>query len=189
MKILPKEGDKSSLIDSEVTATLKWKAAVDLDLHCFYLLKSNQPIKQKGFIKKLLEKLFGTSDETIMINSGHICFRSRGSKQSNPFIYLDKDSGVGDTAGNNEENIYFTDLTKIENAIIVANIFNKSTNFSKYDGEVVVKSKNESFKVPLICKTNGSWCVIARIDNTTGTPHLININKTMRTEPKIENFI
>jgi len=118
-----------------------------------------------------------------------IYFGDKGDLNTTPFIYLDKDSGVGDQGGDNKENIYLTNLPIIENALIVANIFNKTTNFSKYDGWVIVKSKNESFKVPLICKTTGSWCVIARIDNSTGTPHLININKTMRDKPNIEDFI
>ena len=187
MKILPKVGDKEQITDSKVRATLRWKTSIDLDLHCFYLLKG-QNAKKKGFIKKILEKIFGPS-ECDNSNSGHIFFSNRGSKNNNPHIWLDKDSGVGDVGGDNEENIYFENLSVINHALIVANIYNKNTNFSRYNGKVIVKTKSQEIEVPLTCKKNGSWCVVARIDNETGTPHLINVNKTMTSKPSIPDFL
>ena len=187
MKILPKEGDKSTISGAKIKATLRWKTNVDLDLHCFYLLK-NQEVKKKGILSKILKMLGWNGNEYENDNNGHIGFQNKGYKNATPYIWLDKDSGIGDRGGNNEENIFFEDLSSISHALIVANIFNKNTNFSKYDGEVIVTSQTQTIKVPLTCKTLGSWCVIARIDNEY-IPHLINVNKTMKNKPDISEFI
>lgn len=180
---LAQKGDQTSLSGNDFQATLRWRAAVDLDLYCFYRLKSeNAASEKKGFLGKLKTAVSKDSSTT----AGKVFFGSRGSKTSSPWIYLDQDAGIGDKGGDNEENIYFTNLEKIEQAIIVANIYNKpNSNFASYDGEVEVKCGTNQITVPLTENKPGNWCVVAHIDNTSGSPKLININETQQNEPSI----
>jgi hypothetical protein len=34
----------------------------------------------------------------------------------------------------------------------------------------------------------GAWCVIAEIDNRTGTPKIVNANQVMKKQPSIKTF-
>jgi len=166
-------------------ATLRWKAAVDLDLHCFYSLKSaGQASQPTGFFGKIKAAL------TTTPTSGHVHFANKGQRNSAPWIVLDQDAGVGDVGGDNEENMHFFDIDKIEHALICANIYGKpNSNFASYDGRVIVQAAGREFEVPLTETQTGSWCVVARINNSTGTPQLINVNRTQRAEPRIEEFL
>jgi tellurite resistance protein TerA len=106
-------------------------------------------------------------------------------------IYLDKDAGIGDVGGTNEENLYFTDLQYMEHILIVANIYNKpNANFASYDGRVTLKADDRSFEVPLTATTGGSYCIIAHIDNSGPSgPVLVNVNKVQREKPTIGSFL
>ena len=172
--ILKQKGDANK----NYQAILKWTSAVDLDLHCFYKLKDD-PNGGKGFFGKM----FSSNQE------GQISFSSKGSELKAPWIRLDHDSGVGDTGGDNEENMFFSNIDKIENAIIVANIFNKDTNFSQYKGKVIIQGGNTSFEVPLTETQTGSWCVIALIDNRNENTVLKNINITLKNKPLLKDYI
>lgn len=101
MKLKPKETGSGH---QEVVATLKWTAAVDLDLHVYYSPKGAvlQPAK-KGFLG------IGGSPAK-MSGEGTISFRNYGSLTSAPFIKLDKDSGVGGVVaeGGNKETMTIT---------------------------------------------------------------------------------
>jgi uncharacterized protein involved in tellurium resistance len=180
---LKRKGETAALPGNDFKATLKWKAPVDLDLHCFYRFKKESTSSSKSVLKKL----FGSEGSQ---KEGHIYFSNRGNRDNSPWIFLDQDSGIGDVAGNNEENIYFSQLDRIDHALIVANIYNKpNANFSSYDGVVIVRGADKEVEVPLTEQQKGSWCVIARIDNSSGRPKLINVNKTQREEPLINRFI
>jgi len=180
--VLKQKGEKVALKGKSFHAVLRWKTAVDLDLHCFYQLKGNAEKPSKG----LLGKIFKGSSSDL----GQISFMKRGSKTDSPWISLDKDAGVGDVGGSNEENIYFTKLDQIEHALIAANIFNKpNSNFSSYGGLVTVKGGGREVEVPLIEKQPGSWCIIARIDNSGDKPQLININQTQQDKPDLSRFM
>jgi len=182
--VLKQKGEKTVLSGNDFQATLRWKASVDLDLHCFYQLKGAAPAPAKG----VLSKIFGRSGSGS--GEGHVCFSSRGSKGGSPWIYLDQDAGIGDVGGDNEENIYFTKLDNIKHALVVANIYNKANaNFASYDGMVIVRCGGREIEVPLTESNPGSWCVIARFDNSSGTPQLINVNKTQQNEPTINQFV
>ena len=167
-------------------ATLKWKTSVDLDLHCFYKLKSDgpAPAPPSGFWGAL-KQAFDTAPKT----EGQVYFGSKGSRNSAPWITLDQDSGVGDVGGDNEENMHFWNIDKIEHALIVANIFNKTTNFAQYSGKVIVEGGGKSFEVPLNETRTGSWCVVARIDNSTGNPQLHNVNVTTAHKPQLNEYV
>ena len=102
---------------------------------------------------------------------------------------MDQDAGIGDQGGDNEENIRFGDISVINRAIIVANIFNKpNARFGTYDGRVSVKAGEQEILVPLNTKEMGAWCVIAEIDNQSGTPKIVNCNQVMKKRPSIQSF-
>ncbi|MDM8538686.1 hypothetical protein QUF70_18175, partial [Desulfobacterales bacterium HSG17] len=70
------------------------------------------------------------------------------------------------------------------------NIFNKpKSNFSSYGGMVTVSGGGREIEVPLMEKQPGSWCIIARIDNSGDKPQLININQTQQDKPDLSRFI
>ncbi len=163
-------------------ATLKWKSSVDLDLYCLYKLKGANP--NPSFIEKIKVFLFGDEEDL----QGTINYGNKGSENRSPFIRLDEDSGIGDTGGDNEENIFFGNIDKIESAIIVANIYNRNTNFAQYNSSVSVQGGDKKFTVPLSETKTGSWCVVAKIDNKNGESILTNINETLSSKPKLNNY-
>jgi len=164
-KIIIREKESANIPLKNLVATLSWQKAIDLDLYAFYQTKS-------GAV-------------------GKVFYGSRGSLTSSPYIELDKDAGVGDKGGKNEENIRFADLSHYKHILIVANIFAKANaNFAQFGGTVVVKAEDQSFEVPLTAKDGGSWCTIAHIDNTNPiSPQLKNVNTVSYDTPKIEEFV
>jgi tellurite resistance protein TerA len=167
--ILKKQGDtaKISLKKNEISTVhvrLSWTKAVDLDLHVFYKTKKGE--------------------------TGHIYFGEQGHLKKEPYVILDKDSGVGNTAGDNEENLRIGNMSHFSTLLIATNIFrfigflNSGDNFAKYDGKVTLKTDSgESIEVPLISEEKGLWCLIAKIDNTGDAPLVTNINKVQKEEP------
>lgn len=184
---LKKKGENTSIPIKSLKATLSWTASVDMDFHAYFRTKKSPPKKGGG----LIAKLFGSGNAEYL-EEGRIYFGNRGNKAGFPWIYLDKDSGVGDKGGNNEENLYFADLTNIEHLLIVANIFNKpDANFASYDGKVTIRANDNSYEVPLTETSPGSYCVIAHIDNSAqeGLPKLTNINMVIKKAPTIREFL
>ncbi|GBC59865.1 hypothetical protein DENIS_0806 [Desulfonema ishimotonii] len=180
--VLKQKGEKASLACKSFDAVMRWRTSVDLDLHCFYRLKPDAPKPARGFLGKIFK-----GQPTA---EGHISFMNFGNKTDSPWIFLDRDAGVGDRGGDNEENIHFTRVDQIEHALIVANIFNKpNANFASYDGVVVVRGGSREIEVPLSESQPGSWCVIARLDNSGATPQLINVNQTRKDEPVLSDFL
>jgi len=136
--------------------------------------------------KQFLGKIFSGGASGV----GQISFMNRGSKTASPWIFLDKDAGVGDRGGSNQENIWFTKVDEIEHALIAANIFNKpNANFATYSGLVTVRCGGQEIEVPLTESAPGSWCIIAHLDNSRATPQLININRTQKDKPELSQFI
>ncbi|MBU1625911.1 stress response protein [bacterium] len=185
--VLKQKGDKVAIPIKNFQATLSWTAAVDLDLHAYFKPKATSPPEKAGFLKKML---LGAGSEKSK-KEGCVYFSDRGSKTSFPWIYLDKDAGVGDVGGQNEENLYFTGLQRMEHILIVANIFNKpDANFASYDGKITLKADGQSFEVPLTATTGGSYCIIARINNSGPSgPVLVNVNKVQRERPTVNSFL
>ena len=172
--ILKKPGDaislrKASKIEN-IHVKLNWTKGVDLDLHAFYITKNGK--------------------------FGHIFFGNKGKLTTSPYIALDKDSGVGNSAGNNEENMTIKTLEDIDKIIIATNIFRfmgflkKEDNFAKYDGRVLIKTNNgDDIEVPLTSTKSGRWCIITKIDNSNPTdPKVININHIQSSEPKVNDL-
>jgi len=167
---LKKKGDAAEITlkkkgATAVHAKLSWKKAVDLDLHAFYKTKEGK--------------------------FGHVYFSNKGRLDKEPYIALDEDAGVGNTAGDNEENIRIGQLDHLSSVLIATNIFrflgflSSGENFAKYDGKVVIETDSgDSIEVPLTSEEKGRWCLIAKIDNTGDTPRVININQVQKKEPK-----
>ena len=152
-------------MESSSQVKMTWKKAVDLDLHAYCIDSQN--------------------------NYVHIYFAQKKSPCSN--IFLDQDAGVGNTAGDNEENLTVKDLSKVKKIIFVANIFRFFGNlftsgdkFCNYDGQILIRAMGEEIKVPLNSPDLGRWAVIAMIDNERGTSTIKNINAILKAEPTKE---
>jgi uncharacterized protein involved in tellurium resistance len=186
--LLQSQGDSAelSVLNGDISAQLVWTASVDLDLHCFYETKETTVESSGGF----LSSLFGSSSpKREPAQDGQIYFGNRGKLDRLPYIELDQDAGIGDQGGDNEENIRFGDISVINRAIIVANIFNKpNARFGSYDGRVSVKAGDQEILVPLTTREMGAWCVIAEINNESGTPRIINVNQVLKNKPSITKF-
>lgn len=164
--VLKEKTDKANIPVTNLLVTLSWQAAVDLDLYCMY-------------------RSFDGVESTIY-------FHNKGSLNTAPFIKLDRDDGVGDVGGRNEENIRIENLWDTSHLLLVANIFNKpNANFALFDGKVSVSSlAGHGFEVPLTASEGGSWCVIARVDNAQSVnPFLINVNEVTFNKPKISDYV
>lgn len=152
-----------------VRVRLSWTSGVDLDLHAYYRSKEGE--------------------------EGHIYFARRGGLQKPPYIRLDEDAGVGNRAGANEENIVIGRLDHLESVVIATHIFrffgflHRGDNFAKYDGRVLVAPEGRpGVEVPLSSSDPCKWYVIAKIDNSGETPHVVNINRTQSEEPDLAVF-
>jgi tellurite resistance protein TerA len=158
--------------ETKIRAILKWNAEVDLDIHAFFRPKD------------------GSKD-------GHVSFESKGSKKRPPYICLDKDMGVGNVGGDNQEIITIGTLAHIDSILIATNIFRffgflaADENFGKYDGKIkLITSKSNEIDIPLTSGTPGRWCVIALIDNSDPySPIVTNINKVTESEPKLDDYL
>jgi len=168
---LKQKGEKTNFLkkkaqDTEIKVTLRWTAGVDLDLHAF-----------------------GITEEDKL---NHIYFNSKGKKNKAPYIVLDKDSGVGNTAGDNEENLVVYNLGHYRKILFTAHIYRffpffSDVFFGKYDGSVVVKALDEEIQVPLNAKEKGKWALISMIENTNpqGESNVVNINIIQKNEPTL----
>lgn len=186
---LKNKNDSSPLKENTAKATLYWKTNVDLDLYTLFCKKGSAP-KKRGLLSGLLG---GGSSGGSGIGEVFYGNRTRMRLDSFPYITLDKDSGVGDIVeeeGFNEENMEIGQIAAHDMILIVANIYSKSTNFAQYGGNVTVRCPgHDDIMIPLTETKTGSWCVVAKIDNRGAIPQLINVNQTMRSKPKIADFM
>lgn len=153
---------------TNLAVRLAWTADVDLDLMVFY------------------RKTDGGNGGIL---SEHYPNGNQGRAGEFPYITLDEDAGVGATGGDNDENITIEkiDPTIAEYYIVTINytdaISGNQSTFSSYDGGVIVKGtengEETSVAVPLDASERGHVALIARIDNTSGTPKLVNENRIM----------
>jgi uncharacterized protein involved in tellurium resistance len=177
-KVILREKGQRALVASKgatVKATLNWKTSIDFDLHCFYKTKK---LENAGFF----QKMFGNTEA----QSGHISFREKGTLDESPYIKLDKDAGIGDKGGDNEENIYFGKLENLDRAWIAVNTFNKPNScFANYDAKVTLHLGEQEIIVPLKEKTPGAWCVIAELVSDKDGIYLVNINQTQSETPAL----
>ena len=162
-KIVLKDQNEEAYISvKQLMVTLKWTAAVDLDLMAFYKAKDG---KEGG------------------VFSDNYPGGTLGSLNAFPFIELSGDEGVGGKGGDNEESIRITKLDDLATVYIVTinyddAVENKPSAFSDYDGAIVVMNdKGEAVEVPLNATAKGHVAVVCKIDNTNPVgAKLINVN-------------
>ena len=141
-------------ISGHIKVKMKWTSAVDFDLAALY------------------EKKDGSE--------GMVYFGEKGSLAKFPFILLDKDAGVGDSGGDNEENLTIgkiDDLAKLHLVTWDYNAVKKASHarFDNSDIKLFFDDGNQvKHEVHLHTGDMGNTIVIATIDNTGNTPQLIN---------------
>ncbi len=162
---LKTKGAEAYVSIKQLVVSLKWTAAVDLDLMAFYKAKDGK---------------------VGAVFSDNYAGGTMGSLNSFPFIQLSEDAGVGATGGENEEVIRITKLDDMAEVYICTINFTdasqgKESRFSKYDAQVtVVDDKDENIVVPLDSSLAGAVAVIAKIDNSGFMgAKLVNENRIM----------
>jgi hypothetical protein len=150
-------GDSATLDTSvpitEVNVRLQWQAAVDLDLNAFYTLKSG--------------------------DYGEV----RYSNKIGPNMRLDTDAGVGDAAGQNEENITITALEDFKDIWFATDIFSRGGSYSDYDGRVTLETNTgETIAVPLTSPETKPYLVIAKLIDSPEGPTVVNLNEAVDCE-------
>ena len=149
---------------TNIAVKLKWTKAIDLDLHAFYLTKDG--------------------------NEHHVYF---AVKDAGHGITLDKDSGVGDAAGANEENLTVRSLDNIDRILFTTNIYGgkkSSDRFANYDGEIQFTTNHgDVIEIPLQAQQKGNWCVLSLLDTSNqNTPSVKSVNKVINVDPNIHEY-
>lgn len=173
-KVLEQSKDFSEISSSfnHIAVTLSWTQAVDLDLYAFYHTKDGKV--------------------------GEIFYDNKGSLRNFPFMKLDEDSGIGNTSGDNEENLIITSISGMDYILIAVNIFKeksifsffkKEDSFARYDGKILVQpDTKQRVEIPLSSPESGEWCIVAGIDNRGNTPRVLNINSVEKKKPDLKHW-
>ncbi|MEZ5672583.1 MAG: hypothetical protein R3E08_09445 [Thiotrichaceae bacterium] len=130
--------------------------------------------------------------------TGEIYHDSRGSLKAFPFMRLDEDAGVGNTSGDNEENLTITSLAEMEFVLIAVNIYQekgifsflkKKDSFARYDGKIMIQpDTGQDIEIPLSSVESGGWCVVAGIENCGDKLKVLNINVVTDKKPDLKHW-
>jgi len=111
---------------------------------------------------------------------------------------LDEDAGVGNTGGDNEENLTITSLAEMEYVLIAVNIYQekgifsflkKKDSFARYDGKIMIQpDTGQDIEIPLSSIENGGWCVVAGIENRGDMLKVLNINTVTAKKPDLKHW-
>ncbi len=150
---------RASASDSRISVIMRWTAAVDLDLHAYGVMKDG--------------------------SFQHVYFASKGQAGVPPYVTLDRDMGIGRTAGDNREEIGVHRLREYRAILFGTKIFNPDAgdNFARYDGKVDVGFGGETIRVPLTSSDPGTWALIAAVSMEDSEPEVINLNHIASMEP------
>jgi uncharacterized protein involved in tellurium resistance len=150
---------RASASDSRIAVIMRWTAAVDLDLHAYGVMKDG--------------------------SFQHVYFASKGQAGVPPYVTLDRDMGIGRTAGDNREEIGVHRLREYRAILFGTKIFNPDAgdNFARYDGKVDVGFGGETIRVPLTSSDPGTWALIAAVSMEGSEPEVINLNHIASMEP------
>ncbi|HXG66435.1 MAG TPA: stress response protein [Blastocatellia bacterium] len=164
-KLTLNKGESAYISVKQLMVTLRWTAAVDLDLMAFYKTKDGR---------------------TGGVFSDQYPGGSMGSLNAFPFIQLSGDAGVGGSGGDNEEVLRITKLDDMAEVYIctlnyTAAINKQDVSFGSYDGGVVLMDdRGESVAVPLNSRDPGTVAIIAKIDNSSFMgAKLVNENRVV----------
>jgi len=150
---------RASASDSRISVVMRWTAAVDLDLHAYGIMKDG--------------------------SFSHVYFASKGQAGVPPYVTLDRDMGIGRTAGDNREEIGVHRLREYRAILFGTKIFNPDAgdNFARYDGKVDVSVAGETIRVPLTSSQPGTWAFISAVSTEGSEPEVINLNHIASAEP------
>lgn len=137
----------------ELTVTLSWYAAVDLDLMAFYRTQS-------GAVGGVYSSMYAQGGQ--------------GDLNAFPHMKLDQDAGVGAGGDGQEkrETLKIKSLDQITQLYLVAVNFtdasrNQASEFASFDGRVcVTNEKGDEINVVLASKESGAAAVFARIEHS-----------------------
>ena len=158
MEIKQKGAEASLGGIKQFMVSLSWTTAADFDLAALYETKSGE--------------------------RGMVYFGELGDLNAHPFMQLSGDEGVGDTAGDNVEEMRVTKLDDMKNVYIVAWDYGAIQNGDKArfaDSDVKVSlmdDKGTNHQVTLDTGDIGNVCIMAHIDNTSPLgAKLVNTSK------------
>ena len=179
--VLNEKRNSQVLFDNECLITLEWDSSVDLDLHLFYRKKDGKPVNDSPAAKLLNEK-FGNRTSLTSPDDGIVNFSYRGSLVNYPFIKFETDKPK-------HKSFRISRLDEQDHILIVVNIFNKNTNFTRHKGVVTVLNGDQDIDIPLTNNTAGNHCVVAKIKCTRENQAVLsNINQIVKELPKIDDF-
>jgi len=141
----------------KLVVTMKWTSAVDFDLAALYVPKSGE--------------------------HGLIYFGNKGTLNEFPFIGLDQDSGVGDSGGDNEENLRITKLDEMSKIYLICwdwGSIQSGTSARFVDSDLNITLTSDTGEVNRVCLDDpgiGNILVMAEIKVSPIGATLINLNK------------
>lgn len=141
----------------KLTVSMKWTTAADFDLAAIYETKDGK--------------------------QGIVYFGDLGNLNAFPYMSLNKDEGVGDKGGNNEETMQICRLEDMKYIWICCWDYNmvqhgKSARFKDSDVNLTLTNETgKSMSVMVDTGDLGNVCCLATLDNTGDTPKLVNTSR------------
>ena len=157
--VLKHKGDSTALPVRQVHISLRWQAAVDLDLMAFYRTHDGQ----EG-----------------AVFSDHFPGGTLGALDTFPYIALSGDDGLSETHGEHEEGLMISRVDQFECIYICAlnytdAIRRQPSCFASYDGHVWVFIEPQAeIAIPLNATTPGTIAILASIRQEGGEYRLYN---------------
>lgn len=146
-----------SLKNGRCNVKLEWKSGIDLDLHA--IVRSGSRTKR-------------------------VYFGDKGSLDSFPFTKLDFDAGVGNRAGDNEENLTINKLSNVDEVLFFIDAYGKDQiKYSKYKPTLKIEFQGKEFHVDFSDEqSEGKYFVLARIV----ADKIHNVNRSTNRQPSLD---
>ena len=163
---LKQKGESAAIGDfNQLTVSLIWTSAVDLDLMAFYKTKDGR---------------------TEGVYSDNYSGGNMGTLNSFPFMQLSGEAGVGATGGDNREEMQISKLDDIEELHVVAVNFTDASSggankvFADYDARVEVQTdRGENHVIKLDSHNPGSVAVLCKFTSSFMGAQLANDSSVM----------
>ena len=166
MQALATKGATAAMALQAFMAKLKWTAGADFDLAAVFE-RADSPVNAPTY--------------------GIVYFHEKGDINKSPFVALDKDAGVGDKAGANEETLRVQKLDGLRRLWLLCWDYGKvqkgePARFAQTDVQldfVTVPDDGNRLGVKLAATTVGNVAVVAELDNTNPiSAKITNLSKT-----------
>lgn len=144
---LKQKGEETSISLKNLTVTMNWTTEADFDLAALYKTKNGV--------------------------AGLVYFGDMGDLKNFPFMALDKDEGVGDSAGSKREVLTIAKLDEMKFVWLLCWDYNRVKNGEKArfaDSDVVLTFTDQSGQSNLVnfdSQESGNVCCLAVIDNSS----------------------